>query len=568
MSAGSPEPAAARTELAVLSRWRGAQFGNLIDQQLREAPWRTLAIVVLMGLIWAALYFLFNLVLSHIHRWSLIGVVANQQLFVHFFLFLAVMLAFSNALLTFGSLFGRDEASYLMTLPLLARHVISLKWLEGMVLSSWSFLLLGVPLMLAIAATSDVAWYFYPLFLGHFVGFVAVPACVGLLAAWGVAMWAPRKPLNVAIGIGCVMLLLAIYWFTRISQEALESELWLRGVFNHIGLAQQPLLPSTWTARGVVAAIEGRVGDSVFYLLVVLANAAFLSWLTINLIGRTWPEAYSRAQHGRLNPIIRNGWITATINRALFFFLPARLRQVMLKDIRGLARDAQQWSQMLIMFGLLVLYVLNLRRLPLDLANPFNQGLIAFLNLTTVSLILATFTSRFIYPLLSLESQQLWLLGLLPLRRFSLLAVKFLFTLTISVVAAGSVIVLAAGVLSLPRVWQALDLIACISVCIGLSGLSIGMGARFPLMGQRNPARIASSFGGTLNLAASMLFVTVEMVAVALISKSEIRDLPIGLTSEFSRLTWVWAACLPVFGVLVAAAALLIGGRHFKRLEY
>ena len=562
------EPTLNPADVKALGRWRSVQLRNLVDQQLKEAPWRTLAIVALLTLIWGALYFLLSLVLSHIHRWGLIGVVANQHLFVQFFLFLTIMLAFSNALLTFGSLFGRDEAGYLLTLPVLSRHVVLLKWLEGMFLSSWSFLLLGIPLMLAVAATSDVSWYFYPLFLGHFLGFVAVPACAGLLAAWAVARWAPRKPLNVAIGAGSVLLLSMIYWFTRISHDAMESELWLKGVFNHISLAQQPLLPSTWTAKGVVAAVQGRVSDSLFYLMIVLGNAAFLSWLTVNIIGATWPEAYSRAQHGRLNPTIRSGWITATICYVLFFYLPTRLRQVMLKDIRGLARDAQQWSQMLIMFGLLMLYVLNLRRLPLDLANPFNQGLIAFLNLTTVSLILATFTSRFVYPLLSLESQQLWLLGLLPLRRFTLLGIKFLFTLSIAIISAGSVIALAANVLSLPHAWKMLDVIACISVCIGLAGLSIGLGARFPLLGQRNPARIASSFGGTLNLAASMLFVTLEMVAVALISRNEIRDLPIGLANEFSQMTWVYVAGLPIFGALVAAVALIMGGRHFSRLEY
>lgn len=565
----TPAPERApRSNLAVLCRWRLVQLGHLIDQQLKDAPWRSLSIILLLLLIWGALYFLLALVLGHIQRWGMIGIVANQHLFVQFFVFLSIMLAFSNALLTFGNLFGRDEPGYLMALPVRPRQVVLLKWFEGMVLSSWSFLLLGVPLMLALAGTSDVHWTFYPLFLGHFLGFVAVPACVGLLAAWAVAMWAPRKPLGVAISAGALLLLVTLYWLTCISHDALESELWLRTVFERISLVQQPLLPSTWTAKGVAAAVQGHVGVSLFYLCIVLGNAAFLSWATVNLIGATWSEAYVRAQHGRQNPIIRSGWVTALLNFACFFYLPRRLRTVMLKDLRGLARDAKQWSQMLIMFGLLLLYVLNLRRLPVDFGNPYSQGLIAFLNLATVSLILATFTSRFIYPLLSLESQQLWLLGLLPMQRFTLLIVKFMFTLAVSTFAAGSVIFLAAAVLNLPPAWRWLDFIACFSVCVGLSGISIGMGARFPMLGQRNPARIASSFGGTLNLAASMLFVTLEMLAVALISRQEIHEFPQGLADSFASQTWLQIAGLPAFAALVAAGSLALGGRHFERLEY
>ena len=185
-----------------LASCRARQLRNTVDQHLREAPGRTLLVLGLLAVVWGALYLLLLTVLRQVHRWELVGVVADEHLFVHFFLVLAVMLAFSNAILTFSTLFGRQEAGFLLAMPLHERQVVSIKWLEGIVLSSWSFLLLGVPLMLAIAGNATVRWYYYPLFLGHFFGFVAIPACFGLLAAWAVAMWAPRRPLGVAIGFG------------------------------------------------------------------------------------------------------------------------------------------------------------------------------------------------------------------------------------------------------------------------------------------------------------------------------------------------------------------------------
>ncbi len=172
-------------DFRLMAGCRAAQLRNLVDIQLRDSPWRTLAIIGLLIGIWTALYTLLDHVLGQVRNWGLVGLVADQHVFLHFFLVLAVMLAFSNGVLAFGALYGRDESAYLLSMPIHARAVVCVKWIESLFLSSWSFLLLGVPLMLAVAHNSNVAWYYYPLFLAHFVGFVAIPACVGLLAAWG-----------------------------------------------------------------------------------------------------------------------------------------------------------------------------------------------------------------------------------------------------------------------------------------------------------------------------------------------------------------------------------------------
>jgi hypothetical protein len=43
--------------------------------------------------------------------------------------------------------------------------------------------------------------------------------------------------------------------------------------------------------------------------------------------------------------------------------------------------------------------------------------LIGSLNLGVVGLILSTFTTRFVYPMISLEGRRFWILGLLPVHR-------------------------------------------------------------------------------------------------------------------------------------------------------
>lgn len=552
--------------LRTLSGYRLLQLRNAVDQQLKTAPIRTLAILAMLLLIWAALYFMLSLVFRQVQHWELIGVVADRHIFVHFFLVLAIMLMFSNAVLTFGALFGRGEPAHLLSMPIQSRQVVIVKWIEGMLLSSWSFLLLGIPMMLAIQSNRVVEWYYYPLFLAHFFAFVAIPACLGLLAAWAVAMWFPRRPQVVAMGFGGILLIVAAALAWSISREALASGEWLRQLLESLNIAREPFVFSTWTARGISAAIEQKVTTSLFYLGIVAANAAFLSWVTINVIGRWWAESFSRAAQGRYYPTIRHGWFTAALCWLLFFYLPRRLRMMMLKDLRGFARDATQWTQMLILFGLLVGYVLNLSWITGDLEHAGTKTLIAFLNLTTLSLILATFTSRFVFPLLSLESQQLWLLGLLPTGRVTLLIIKFLFALTITGLAGGGVMLLASRMLDLPPAWTRVHLAVSLAVCVGLCGLAVGLGARFPLIGQRNPARIASGFGGTFNLIASMVFVVAEMFGVALMSMRDMSS-PQPMGDYLTPGNWMLVGSLLGAAILVAFVALSAGARHFERLE-
>ncbi|HMQ16359.1 MAG TPA: hypothetical protein PKC49_10320, partial [Phycisphaerae bacterium] len=248
--------------------------------------------------------------------------------------------------------------------------------------------------------------------------------------------------------------------------------------------------------------------------------------------------------------------------------LPRTMHRLLLKDVRHFMRDARQWTQIVIMFGLLLVYVANLQRLPLDVESGPSKNLMTFLNLTTVSLILATFTSRFVFPMVSLESQQLWLLELLPLRRVTLLLVKFFFALALTVVSAGGVMWLAVHMLDLHPFWSTVTMLVCLSICIGLSGLAIGLGARFPVFGQRNPARIAAGFGGTFNLIASMLFVLVQIGGVAILSLMRASsESELSMANNLTPEGWLLLSGLLGLGVVVAAGALAIGAQHFNRLE-
>jgi ABC-2 type transport system permease protein len=326
------------------------------------------------------------------------------------------------------------------------------------------------------------------------------------------------------------------------------------------------MLPSAWVTAGVTAAAQSQPGRAAFYLFVLIANAVFFSWMALLLVSSRLPASFSRASTtGR--QIHRSARPSAAITALLFFYLSARLRTIIRKDVRSFLRDPAQWAQLLILFGLLAIYTANIPNIQGNFTFPHWQILISFLNMTAVSLILATFTSRFVFPMISLEGQQMWLVGLLPLPTGRLVIAKFMFALKVSLLAAVSVTLLSCHTLRLEWEWTLIKLCIAVASCIGLSGLAVGLGARLPVFGQRNTARIASGFGGTVNLIFSMIFVAALASGFGWISLRAFRALRRGEQSINMATMGVVALAL-LLSVAVAALAMWIGARHLRRREY
>lgn len=548
---------------SVIVRLRWRELVNRISQTMDESPIKLTATIVFVLLIWVSLYLFFSGVFDRVYQTTLEGVVAIPMVFKFFFIALMVMLAFSNAILAHGSLFNRQESSYLFATPVRPAHVVALKYLEGLVLSSWSLILLGIPLMLAMASRSN-SWVFYPYFVGFFLCFVPIPAAAGLLAAWAVGMWFPNGGRKLLTAIAVLIAALAITWLWRAWDATTTSQTnWIKSFYSQMSLVESALWPSTWVSHGIYAAANRQLGTAGFYLYITFANALFLSYVVVWFVGRNALTAYSRAQAGDDTTAVRSRWLTVLLTRVLFFYLPQRLRLVALKDLQTFLRDPLQWSQLAILFGLMTIYIVNIPQIGgLDGFLP-NPMLVAYLNFSAICLILATFTSRFIYPMISLEGHQLWLIGLLPMRRRGLLVAKFAFALTVTGLCATGVMLLSATMLDLPARWTAAQLVVMGSVCVGLSGLAVGLGARFPLFKQQNPTRIASGFGGTLNLILSVVYVVFVLVAVGAVSLRIQRHAGPALDL---RTLLIYGGVI-AFGIAAGTVALVVGARHFEKAE-
>ena len=199
----------------------------------------------------------------------------------------------------------------------------------------------------------------------------------------------------------------------------------------------------------------------------------------------------------------------------------------------------------------------------------------SFLNLGVTALILSTFTSRFIFPLLSLEGRNFWVLGLLPLKREAILWGKFAFASGISLVATEALVILSDLMLRMHPAMIALHVGMVAVLCLGLSGISVGLGARLPNLRETDPSKIAAGFGGTLNLLVSLVFIFSIVTALALpchlyFAGFETNELGIAAISYERFRFWLTVAIIGalVIGAIGTILPLRIGIRAFQRMEF
>jgi ABC-2 type transport system permease protein len=558
--------------LITLAWVRAKTLRNSLRVLRRQSRLKILVILLFAIALWAGLYFVFHDGFRSLGSPPLEDFrdTIVQILFAVFFLSLLIMLTFSNAIIAYGSLFRSEETAFLFARPFFPWQIFAYKVSETLLFSSWAFLFLALPLIVAYGVNGRSPWYFYPGAAAFFVVFAVIPAAAGGGATLLIARFLPRSMRKALVLLLVIVTVpAAIGWaagFLRFHETggSYAAERWVRNVLGRLSLSTSPLLPSFWIGDGVIQLKRGDPGAALFRFLLLLSTALFSAMVGVHLSRWFYRSAYYRAQfRARKHRGQWSGGFYRLLERALPGMNP-ELRLLMVKDVKIFVRDPVQWSQVLIFFGLLGIYFANMRNLHYDLNLPYWQNFISVLNLVATCLTLSTFTSRFIFPLLSLEGRKFWILGLLPIERKNLLYSKFWFAFIGSFVISQGLMGLSDLILREPAPVVALHAIAVLIISTGLSALAVGIGALYPNLREDNPSKIVSGFGGTLNLVLSVAFVA--LVIVLMVVPYHVgRMRP---EAEFlQRLALPGALLAVAVGAVAVIVPMWLGVRAFERLE-
>ncbi len=478
-----------------------------------------------------------------------------------------LLLIFSNVLVAFSTMYKSKEVVYLLQGPISYRAFFYARFAECVAFSSWSLAFLGSPLMLAYGMSIDASIGFYIATFFFFVPFVIIPACIGCILTILLVRVFPRMKVPALLGLAIVTVGgFFLYIRSIIESTQIANDTPITAFFQALERSQSALLPSYWTAEGILLA--GRMDPmSFYYFALLLSNALFILWISGELAQVLFYPGWSYLMgqdKQRIKPADRG-----LLNAFLRLLSPIRQpqRALIAKDIKLFWRDPTQWSQFVIFFGIMAIYMANLRNTSRYYEEEVWRSWIACLNVGSVTLILATLTSRFVFPLVSLEGRRFWILGLAPLSFHQLVWQKFWLSVVTTSGFTVGLAILSGYMLQLEPIYYALTVYSVIITNFGLAGLAVGLGTLYPTFTEDNPARIVSGMGGTLNLLVSIGYITLVVAAQTLILQWRVLE-------RFTSPNMFWVALgvallfITALSALCTLAPMRLGLRNLEGREF
>jgi ABC-2 type transport system permease protein len=308
-----------------------------------------------------------------------------------------------------------------------------------------------------------------------------------------------------------VSLTAVLVWFRQARVERLLSE---EGAHQLLQTAKStgPLGPSfappQLLARFVV---DGDVFGFVVGVgsVAAIVGAAFA--LHVLLYDRARKLAVDESPSG-----VRPGSLAERLLLAVTAPLPTDLMPLVRKDLLAFVRDPAQWSQVVLLLGVGVLYVVNASALEeglTPLAPPWGGIFLAGAHTGIVGFIAGGLAVRFAFPQLGLEGPAVWILDGAPVPAGRLLLAKWCAAVPVVVVYPVVLGVVGAVVLgfSPARVlWTSAWLVV---FAFGVAALGVFRGARAPLFDAASLSELAMGPGAVSTMVLATVFAFVGSIA-------------------------------------------------------
>ena len=527
--------------LALLLRRRARSLGNTLRRFTRYEWTRNLAFFCAgLGLLYG-LHHGFYRLLSYLTAIELIGVLLMWKLTAMMLLMTLSMVTVSSLLTSLTTLYYSHDLCFLMKAPVSLRTVFLDKSLESAFFASWMIGLILAPYVLAVQRVAHLGWSFFAAFVAVLPPFLLLAASFGIGFTLLLLYLFPSSRTRDVVWVFSSLSLSVMYGLVRFAQpERLIRPDALKVVAEYLGFLQAPTaayLPSWWRARGLQAAARGRWGAYARDAAILWGAALAVYAVLVALAGATYFAGYSGAQEG-------------TLKKRVHSYSRLRVPPLLWKEWVTFLRDVKNWSQMLLIGGLVFVYLFSIRRLPLD--SPDLRSLIAFLNVGTAGFVIAALGLRFTFPSVSLEGKAWWILRCAPLDVSQVMRQKFAFSAVPTLAVTLVLGLMTNQILDADHFTACLSLGALLSVALVVCAMGIGFGALFPRFSVENIHQIESSLGGFVYMAASLFYIMLTLAILAW-------PMQMHFSQRFGRAAWDWrvaafavAAWLALNGVALA----------------
>jgi len=522
-----------------------------------------------------AVFIFFHRALSYFLSVPEFGPVLTYKLLGMVFVTFFSILFFSNIVTSLSTFFLARELDRLVAAPIALRQLFYARFAETVIDSSWMMLVFALPAFLAYGVVHATGPSFYVVTALTLPPFVVIPAALGICVTTVlVNVFPARRTKDILVLLSVVAVALLYLLFRLIRPERLVNPEGFADFTAFLSAMRTPewtFLPSTWAAEILFPLLGLRDGNPLFYYALLASTAAVTLMASEAVVVRLFLRGWTKAQEGRQARFTRRALWERGLAGLLVLF-PLQTRIIVAKEIKTFFRDTSQWSQLILLGALVVVYLYNFSVLPLHgspLVTFYFKNVIAFLNLALAAFVLASVAARFVFPSFSLEGRALWLLKGAPLAPRRIWWAKF-WVSAAPLLVFGELLVLATN--SYLRVMPFMMWLSAgtlFGMVFAIVALALAVGATYPNLDADNAAKIAASAGGLVFMVLCMSFigavVVLEAWPVYAIFSSRFTQIPLSAATRVS-ITASFAAVVAIIA-LVLIASIRQGIRRLEAIE-
>jgi ABC-2 type transport system permease protein len=501
-------------DLCLLVRPRFLAFRNEFFRSDRRRRTRTFIIFFLGSAFWAALFFMSRRVLIYFQSVEMLGDLLAHYLLGMVLITLFSLLVLSHIITALSNLYLSKDLELCHSAPVLLEELFFSRAIYTVMDSSWMIIVFGIPIFMAYAHVYRATPHFYVTLFHLTLAMVLIAAGIGILVTMTLVYVFPAQKTKDLVMLLTLFIVVGLYLLFRFMRpERLVDPTAFFSITHYLDSlkgTQGPYFPTHWITETLWCELTQAPKGSWLYVGMTWSTAAALAVINVWVADALYFEGFSKAQESKRR---RPG--AKILDRLLGCLkrpLAKDLAALLSKDIRVFLRDNTQWSQLLLLAALVIVYLYNYSVLPLErspVSFDFLQNELAFLNMGLAGFVLSAVSARFIFTAVSGEGEAYWIIRSSPLGLKRFLWGKYFLFLFPMLFLAEILIVCTNWLLQVTPFMMFLTAGTMILLVLGVVGLGVGLGAIHPQFGHQNLAQVSTGVGGFTYMVVSSFFVGV-----------------------------------------------------------
>lgn len=494
-----------------------------------------------------------------------VGELLVQKLVAITFLIFMGLLVFSNIVTAFSSFYLADDLFFLMKQPIPGDDLFTSRYVESMLQSSWVILFFGTPAFVAVGIAMGADWTYYAALPFVMIPFVAIPTGLASMLALGITnMLVASRMRDALMFMGMVGFAILFAMIRALQPEKLLSPEQFDSIGQLMTLLNTPprsWLPSDWCVNVLMPLLFGQKEQVNLWSLGLLYTTPlalyFISaWAHRRLYWRGWCRAQEGRHGASLLTSLRDWFVSRkTTGQGAWLEKVERMKddqrvmgalgQLVMKDRYIFTRDASQWSNLLVIFALMTIYLVNYKYFQIaSEVKLFGEVGLYFFNLAACGFVVVALSGRFLYPAISIEGRSFWLLMQAPISMEKILVGKWLGAIFPVLIVGQAMIWISNFLVTQNWFHMIAGAIFVLIVTLAVAAMAVGMGSLYPQFHNPNAASISSSFGAVIFMITSIMMIIFMIMA-------SFRFFVLG-GKMVTRGMWMTPGAETLFGLLIA----------------